>query len=201
VSIALLADAPSRIVTRAGACPGDRLYVTGTLGDAALAVRLLRARRGARAPGALLCRFREPTPRLRAGRLLTELGIVSAMIDVSDGLVQDVGHLCAQSQVGAVIHAAAVPRSPAYRRLAPDATGAPPLALHGGEDYELLCTVPKRNVKRLERHQAQLGCPITCIGEMSATRRLTLVDESGRTGMLESTGYDHFRSSVQRRAQ
>jgi thiamine-monophosphate kinase len=190
VSIALLGSASKRIVTRQGAHPGDHVYVTGTLGDAALAVRCLR--RGAAPPAAaLLRRFREPTLRLRAGRLLVESGLVSAMIDVSDGLMQDLGHICEQSHVGAVLRTAAVPLSRMYRRLCGSDDR---LALRGGEDYELLCTVPERNVSTLQRQQARLGCPITDIGRITNGRRLRLVDANGRTMQLDAGGYDHFRA-------
>ena len=134
ISVALLADAPGRVVTRQGAQVGDRVYVTGSLGDAALAVRLMRRGRRARPPRHLLNRFREPSPRLRAGRLLVEAGVVSAMIDVSDGLVQDLGHICVESHVGAVVEIARVPLSAAYR--ATNGTNAR-LALHGGEEIIL----------------------------------------------------------------
>jgi thiamine-monophosphate kinase len=188
VSVTLLGDAPRRIVTRRGARRGDRIYVTGTLGDAALGVRLLRHRH-AQSPAHPIRRFREPAPRLRAGRLLVESGIVSAMIDVSDGLVQDLGHICAASRVGAVVRTADVPRSPAYRRVLGDSDT---LALSGGEDYELLCTVPKPNVKRLERQRARLGCPITCIGEIAGGGGIRLLDPQGRARTLDFKGYDHF---------
>jgi len=193
VAIALLGDAPKRLVTRQGARVGDLVYVTGTLGDAALAVRLLRAARAV--PRSVIRRFREPTPRLQAGRRLVESALVSAMIDVSDGLVQDLGHLCAESRVGACIDASAVPRSPAYR----EALGAAdPLALHGGEDYELLCTVPERNVDRLERRRAQLGCALTRIGRITADGGVRVVDAAGRQVALGAAGFDHFRSGLQR---
>jgi thiamine-monophosphate kinase len=192
VSVSVLAEAPARIVARRGAHLGDRIYVTGTLGDAALGVRLLRAR-GAGSNTRPLRRFREPAPRLRAGRLLVESGIVSAMIDVSDGLVQDLGHLCRESAVGALIHAERVPLSTTYRVL----LGAGDLlALHGGEDYELLCTVPERKVKVLERNRARLGCSITCIGEIAGHRGVRLVDAAGRRVALPRAGYDHFRGPV-----
>ncbi len=192
VSIALLADAPTRIVTRQGARRGDRVYVTGTLGDAALGCRTLRGGTSRAATHATR-RFREPSPRLRAGRFLVESGIVSAMIDVSDGLVQDLGHVCEESAVGAVIHTAAVPRSAAYRA----ALGADDLlALHGGEDYELLCTVPERNVKRLERSQARLGCSVVCIGAITAERRIRLLGPDGQAQALATAGYDHFRGPI-----
>jgi thiamine-monophosphate kinase len=191
VSVALLADSPKRIVTRQGARPGDRVYVTGTLGDAAAAVRLFGARGSERRAAALIRRFREPAPRLRAGRLLVESGIVSAMIDVSDGLLQDLAHVCDESRVGARINVAEVPLSTAYRGILCDSDS---LALHGGEDYELLCTVPERNVKRLERTQARLGCPITLVGEITAGRGIRLVGSGGRMLRLPAAGFDHFRT-------
>jgi thiamine-monophosphate kinase len=189
VTIALLADAPKRIVTRRGARRGDRIYVTGSLGDAALGCRALRegVRRGT-TPA--IRRFREPCPRLRAGRVLVDAGIVSAMIDVSDGLVQDLGHICAESGVGAVIHTSRLPLSASYRAVL---RGDDALALHGGEDYELLCTVPERQVKRLEHAQTRLGCPITCIGEIVAGRRIRVKRPDGQDVIPTAQGYDHFR--------
>jgi thiamine-monophosphate kinase len=189
VSIALLADAPRRRVTRQGARPGDRIYVTGTLGDAALAVRALSARR--QPPSGARRRFAEPPLRLRAGQYLVEAGIVSAMIDVSDGLLQDLGHVCTQSRVGARVDASRIPVSATYRR-ALDADVA--LALSGGEDYELLCTVPERNVPKLERSAATLGCPITCIGEVVRGHSVRVRNADGRLRRGGATGYDHFRS-------
>jgi thiamine-monophosphate kinase len=195
VCIALLAEAPQRIVTRRGASQGDRIYVTGTLGDAALGCRVLR---GGCSGGMVQAtrRFREPSPRLLAGRLLVDSGIASAMIDVSDGLVQDLGHICEQSRVGAVVHTDRVPLSTAYRA----ALGCHDLlALHGGEDYELLCTVPERQVKRLERVRARLGCAITWIGQVAAGRRLRLLGPDGHAVHLTAGGFDHFQSRPGRR--
>ncbi|MFI5396118.1 MAG: thiamine-phosphate kinase [Candidatus Binatia bacterium] len=188
VSIALLGEAPKRIVTRQGARPGDWIYATGTFGDAALGVRLLR-RGGTRRRAAYpVRRFREPSPRLQAGRLLVSANIVSAMIDVSDGLIQDLGHICRESQVRAEIQTDQIPLSAAYRAaLGPDRS----LALHGGEDYELLCTVPERNVKRLQGLQARLGCSITCIGRIARGHGVHLTGTGGTRS--EAGGYDHFR--------
>jgi thiamine-monophosphate kinase len=184
VSVALLGNAPGRLVTRRGARAGDRIYVTGTLGDAALGVSLLRSGSAARFATAVTQRFREPSPRLQAGRLLAQTGIVSAMIDVSDGLAQDLRHICEESQVGAEVNSNEVPLSAAYRAAGGDRS----LALHGGEDYELLCTVPERNVKRLQRIQTRLGCPITWIGRITRGRGVRVAGATVSRG-----GYDHFR--------
>ena len=188
VSVALLAEAPRRIVTRQGARREDRIYVTGTLGDAALGCRALGRSRGNEQA---IRRFREPSPRLRAGRVLVESGIASAMIDISDGLVQDLGHICEQSHVGAIVHTDRIPLSATYRAT----LGRHDLlALHGGEDYELLCTVPERQVKRLERVRTRLGCAITWIGEIAAGRRIRLLGPDGHAIRLTAGGFDHFQS-------
>lgn len=189
VSIALLGDAPTRLVTRQGARAGDHVYVSGTLGDAAAGVRLLRAGTASKAAATTIRRFREPTPQLHAGRLLVRAGVVSAMIDVSDGLLQDLGHICEESRVGAEIDARLVPTSTAYRATLND----PSLALSGGEDYELLCTVPERNVTRLQRMQGQLGCPMTCIGRITGGRRVRVVGAARGFRATRGAGYDHFR--------
>ncbi len=186
VSIALLGEAPARLVTRQGARAGDRVYVTGTLGDAAAGVRLLQAGTGTGKAATLIRRFREPVPRLRAGSRLAQAGLVSAMIDVSDGLLQDLGHICKQSRVAAEVDARHVPTSAAYRAIVKD----PSLALRGGEDYELLCTVPERNVRRLQRMHARLGCTLTCIGRVTRGRGVRVVGDSTRA---HPPGYDHFR--------
>jgi thiamine-monophosphate kinase len=165
--------------------------VTGTLGDAALGVDALRDGRHDPRAAYLIRRFRAPSPRLQAGRSLVESGIVSAMIDVSDGLVQDLGHICHESRVGAQIHGARLPLSEAYRAAS---RADNRLALQGGEDYELLCTVPERRVDLLERTQARLGCRITWIGVITAGRKVRILDPSGETLRLGTAGYDHFRS-------
>jgi thiamine-monophosphate kinase len=186
VTVTLVGAAPPRPLTRAGARPGDVLYVTGTLGDAALGVRQLRRSSAARGPQ--VARFRRPLARLAAGALLARRRIASAMIDVSDGLLQDLGHLCAASRVGARLELARLPCSAAVRRAGLG------LALAGGEDYELLFSVPPRRAAALTRHAAALGCRITRIGVCTARRDgLRVVDAHGRALSSQSAGHDHFR--------
>ncbi len=185
VCVALIGAAPPRPVRRTGARVGDRLYVTGALGEAALGRRLLARRRAAR--GTAVDRFRAPTARLDAGSLLARHRLASAMIDVSDGLLQDLGHLCAASGVGAAVELARLPISPAVRRAGID------LALYGGEDYELLCAVPPRREAALRRIAARLDCPLTRIGVCTARAAGVRLIGEGGGARRAATGYDHFR--------
>lgn len=180
ITVLLVGEASRRVVTRAAARAGDGLYVTGTLGGAGLAVRRLAARRRGRLP--------DPPLRVHAG---TQLALVAhAMIDVSDGLVQDVGHLCAASRVAAEIDAAALPLAAALRGMPPARALA--LAATAGEDYELVAAVPAKSERVLAR--LRLGCALTRIGRLVAgPPAVRLRDAAGRTVALGRTGYDHFR--------
>jgi thiamine-monophosphate kinase len=161
-----------RALTRAGARPGDRIFVTGTLGGAALAVA--RAARGARVRVA-------PEPRLAAGIALTRLRGIGGCIDVSDGLVADLGHLLRASRVGAEIDPARVPR-PAGFAAACERAGADPerLALAGGEDYELLFTLRSR--LSAAAVQRRLGVRVTEIGAITGVRGLRGLPAASRRG-------------------
>jgi thiamine-monophosphate kinase len=185
LSVTLLGAAPRRPVRRSGARSGDLLFVTGTLGEAAAGLR--RLQRDSAARGAFVRRFLEPRPRLRAGELLAAEGVASAMIDISDGLLQDLRHLCAASGVGAEVEAGAVPCPP---RLGRRALG---LALAGGEDYELLFTVRQRDLKRLATLHSRLGCRLTRIGRIvSKSAGLQVLDARANEMNIEELGFDHF---------
>ncbi len=200
LSVTLVGVAPQGgAIRRAGARPGDRIYVTGTLGDSALGLALLAC--GRRLPKALgpeatlLRRHLDPTARLVEGAALGKGRLASAMIDLSDGLAADLGHVCDESGVGARVELARLPRSRAYRalaqRLAPDDPEAP--AVGGGEDYELLFTVPASRVAALER--AVRGWPArpSAIGEIRPRREgLVLVREDGRPYRPRRAGFTHF---------
>jgi thiamine-monophosphate kinase len=188
VSVTLIGESPPRPALRSGARPGDLLYVTGTLGEAALGLEMLRRNAGAR--GEPVRRFREPPKRLRAGALLARSGYASAMVDVSDGLLQDLGHLCRASGVGARIEACLLPASPSVRRAGLS------LLLAGGEDYELLCAVPARRQERVERLERRLGCRLTLIGSCVPARHgVRVLDERGRSLGDGRAGFDHFAAA------
>lgn len=185
VTVALVGDAPPRPLTRTGAQVGDRLGVTGRLGEAALAVRELR--RGRIPRGRPIRRYREPTPRLGFGAALARGSLASAAIDVSDGVLQDLGHLCRASGVGARVELEALPCSTRIRRF--DLR----LALTGGEDYELLCAVPPRHCRTVERLARARGCGLAWIGncvEWGAGVRV--IDGRGRVLSVAAAGHDHF---------
>ncbi|XXF77391.1 thiamine-phosphate kinase [Myxococcaceae bacterium GXIMD 01537] len=168
-------------LTRSGARPGDLLYVSGTLGDARLGLEHLRAGRRRSAP---ILRQRRPTPRVRLGRLA--LRHASAALDISDGLAQDLGHLCQSSRVGAHLELGQLPLTRAVR----EALGAEG-ALAGGEDYELLLTVPPGRTASFERACARAGERVTRIGKVTSQRKWAIQSE---TGVLvpPPKGFDHF---------
>jgi thiamine-monophosphate kinase len=177
--------APERALRRSGARPGDAICVTGTLGDAALALRTPQVPDATEA-AFLLERLQRPTPRVATGRAL--LGLATAAIDISDGLAADLGHVLAASSVGATVELAALPLSHPVRRLADDGDWTLPLA--GGDDYELCFTVPEGRLAELDRLDLDVG--ITCIGTIEAEPGLRLLASDGSPYELLQAGYDHF---------
>lgn len=184
-----------RVVYRSGARPGDRLLVTGTLGDAAAGLAVLLGQAPADVPGAnvLVSRQQLPTPRVDAGRAIARAGLATAMIDLSDGLASDVVHLVEASHLGAVVRAEAVPLSPQIRELA-RATGRDPLdwALHGGEDYELLLAAPPDRADDLVAAVQAVGVPLTDVGEVVAEPGIWLQRRDGRREPLGTAAWQHF---------
>lgn len=181
--ILVLGYAPAgAAVQRGGACSGDRIYVTGELGGSASILQKLYA--GRKVAAKKSSRHFYPIPRLQAARWLRQKKIPSAMIDLSDGLSVDLAHICEESRVSAAI----------YEENIPVARGAEPgLALHGGEDYELLFTAPASS--KVPSRIA--GVPVTLIGEVhagvSGGPHVQIFDKSGRHQRLRPAGWQHFR--------
>jgi thiamine-monophosphate kinase len=185
ITVAVIGEAPARPVRRDGARPGDRLFVTGELGGAALGLRLLKRPRSIRNGARAVWRWRHPVARVRAGLALARGRLATAMIDVSDGLLIDLGRVCEASETGAVIRAASLPIAPALRAL--PARTARRLALAGGEDYELLFTVPPRQAAALAAAHGALGCRVTHIGEIVRGAGVHVVGARDARG-----GHQHF---------
>lgn len=178
------------ILTRSAAKPGDKVAVTGELGAAAAEVRMLN-RKLQFSPEAAACfkkAFLRPYPRIAEGQLLVEQEVKTA-IDISDGLIQDLSHICKASQVGARIEIDRVPIQPEVRANFGDS--ALELALSGGEDYELLFTASTEVIDKVKK---AVPCPVTIIGEIVAdkTGEITLVDKKGEPFNLGKTGWEHF---------
>ena len=198
ISVTVLGEVEKKnLLSRAGARPGDRVFVTGTLGGSAAGLEILKnmARgKGEKGKGEearrLIAEHLRPVPRTAEGRAIARSGCASAMIDISDGLSSDLAHICEQSGVGAEIHSDRIPLSPALLKLSSGLT-MPLLnyALSGGEDYELLFTVPPGKLKKLQ----SLHIPVTEIGAVKRRKALMLVDDTGRKNTLQATGYEHFR--------
>jgi thiamine-monophosphate kinase len=201
LNVALLgAVEPGRAVRRSGARAGDGLYVTGTLGASAAGLRLLRrgvrtgkGRTGRGAAAALRAHL-DPEPRVVAGRLLGLTGLAAAMIDLSDGLWQDLPRLCAASGTGAVVEEAAVPVSPAATALLGRA-GARRGAIVGGEDYELLFAARSGLEAQVAHLARRIRLPMSRIGQIVSRRRgVRLLTRSGRYVPFADLagGFRHF---------
>ncbi|MGH7932395.1 MAG: thiamine-phosphate kinase [Candidatus Binataceae bacterium] len=192
ITIALFGDAGAAVLRRDTARPGDEIYVTGTLGDAASGLRVLSGRlrpRGATREF-LIDRYRNPIARLKAGQRLTRIRPTPAAIDISDGLWQDLGHILERSGAGAEIDSAAIPLSPAYRAAVGDDAE---LALGGGEDYELLfCVRPGLSGRALTR---RLGVAVHRIGKITRGNRAILLGGTGarRRSAPRVAGWDQLR--------
>ena len=180
ITTTVIGTAPARPMTRSGARPGDGLYVTGTLGSAALGLELLQRGRPELAP-AHVARWRVPTARITEGSIAAEQA--HAAIDVSDGLLQDLRHVCEASRVGCTIELAALP-VPDEAALAQDlGLDLTRLALRGGEDYELLIAAA----------EPPEGSNLTRIGTFSAERGLRVLGPSGAVSSADPVGFDHFQ--------
>jgi thiamine-monophosphate kinase len=180
-------------VLRSSARPGDILFASGRLGEAELGLRRIRGnKQPANRRDPLLRKHLYPEPRLALGRWLAESRLVSAMMDLSDGLSTDLPRLCAASGVGARIFAAKIPMIELPKGAREGAQGALELAVHGGDDYELLFTVPQRKRTRIPRSIG--GLSITAIGQITREQTLLLVHDDGHEAPLPNRGWDPFRS-------
>ncbi len=195
MNVTVVGDVPTgRAVVRSGAGPGELIYVSGRLGEAELGLAVLRQSRRRGNPKNLLTKKHlYPEPRLALGQWVREKRLASSMMDLSDGLSSDLWRLCAASGVGARLESRTLPRLQNADMARKHGLDPLRLALHGGDDYELLFTVPLRKRKLLPR--AFQGIPLTPIGTITKQSKLVLRDENGREQLLTAGGWDPFRKS------
>ena len=198
INVTLLGEGKKgKLVFRDGAKVGDDLYVTGTLGDSLLGLKIAQEKRKGRVSREekyLLNRHFNPTPRVREGRTLGEKRLAHSMIDVSDGLLSDLGHICEESRVGARLWVERLPLSRSLRAAAGKRESASwQMALQGGEDYELLFSASPKNGPRIQALGRKWKCGITRIGRIEPAESGVVIE--GRSGPVDPClfkGYDHF---------
>jgi thiamine-monophosphate kinase len=198
ISIAAVGEMPEdEVLYRGGARPGDLLFVTGTLGDSLAGLRIIKGECTAPEPvrSELIRAHHLPVPFLEAGRAVARSRLASAMIDLSDGLVADLGHVCEESGTGAEIRIDLLPVSGPVKALA-QVNGLDPLelALWGGEDYRLLIAVPRRDRRRFEEmFRENAPCRVYPVGEILKERGIRILDSMGGEFKQRGMLFDHFK--------
>jgi len=199
ISVTIMGEQhPERVIRRSGARPGDEIWVTGTLGDAALALTLLENNscscHGEGDNAYLVSRLLDPTPLSVAGQALADSGLVSAMIDVSDGLLADFGHISEMSGVGGVLHLDRLPISATFRRTASRFPAFPyHLVLSGGEDYELAFTASPGNHEKIADLMKNCGIEATPVGIVTNSSQVLVIQPDGNGYDQQVTGFTHFK--------
>ena len=196
LSVTALGEVASgRALRRDQARPGDRIYLSGSLGDGALGLALQQGKLEGlsdRHRAALIARYRLPQPRIGLGRALSERGLARVAIDLSDGLAADLGHVLAASGVAGEIDGQSLPLSEAARAALALSPESLTLILSGGDDYELLFTAPAEQASAIAALAEALGLALTPIGEIKAGQGLTIRDRAGRPIELKDAGWTHF---------
>lgn len=193
--VTILGEVPAgKALTRAGATPGDDIYVSGTLGDAAYAVAAMAGRTARDGEGfeAARARLETPVPRIALGIALR--GVATAALDVSDGLTGDLAHILERSHVGATVELKAIPRSETLAHMHNGAERALALSwvLAGGDDYELCFTAHRDKAAKVAAIATETGVPITRIGSITAAAGLVVIDERGAALPELPPAFDHF---------
>ena len=177
-------------LTRAGARPGDSIYVTGTLGDAALGLRCLQQVDKYTCDTHALNRLNRPSPRIKIGQAIRD--IASACIDISDGLLADLGHILTASQMGARLHRNHIPLSETMKALCTEDEDHYAMVLAGGDDYELCFCVSPDKASELDTIAAEHGVGLTRIGQVESQPGLRLYDGEKICKVNYQPGFEHF---------
>jgi thiamine-monophosphate kinase len=196
INICLLGEGIKKdLLFRRGARVGDDLFVSGTLGDAALGLRILQEKGKIKGAEGLIKKHLSPRPRIELGQVIAKHHWATAMIDVSDGLLIDTSHLLQESGVGARVWESRIPLSRLYRKWIGHFSRDPfQLALSGGEDYELLFTAPPELGERISSLGRSLGIPVTRIGEILPIKKgLRIIKTDGKDDFPSRLGFEHFK--------
>lgn len=199
INISLIGDAKEKeVIYRSGARPGDKVYLTGNVGDSAAGLNILK--NDISPPSSIGSHFikvhNEPKPLIETGRIIATSGLASAMIDLSDGLLSDLWHICKESGVGAMLFRSKIPLSSELKLLASLADFNPlDIALSGGEDYLLLVTVPEEKIQDLELlFKDKKPSPLYLIGEIREKEGIGMVNDDGSIEEIVLRGFNHFIS-------
>jgi len=196
INITVMGDAPEdEVLYRHGASHGDLIFVTGTLGNSAAGLQLILENYSVpqKTADVLIKAHHLPTPFLEIGRLIARSRLASAMIDLSDGLISDLDHICRASGVGASLNKNALPISDELQRFAKINHLDPyEISLMGGEDYRLLITVPRSNAWAFKQIISKEMDPIYQIGEITHGSKIEITGLNGRVIQLKGKGFDHF---------
>lgn len=194
ICVQIMGEVPAgKALRRSGARPGDEIWVSGYLGHAALALAHEQKRIRLEPEEIRIClpALLEPVPRVELGQALT--GLAHSAIDISDGLVADLGHILESSGVGATIQISKTGYSAVMKKYLPGSLALGCL-LAGGDDYELCFTAPASQHETIALSGRRLAVPLSCIGHITAGTGLTVLDEKNESIMLDVKGYDHFRA-------
>jgi thiamine-monophosphate kinase len=197
VNVCLIGEADEReVLYRSGSRPGDKIYLTGVVGDSGAGLAILK---GEITPpessgNHFLMAHNQPEPLIETGRAIAASRLASAMIDLSDGLLADLGHIAEESGVGALLYENKIPLSRELRGLSDHAHRTPlDFALSGGEDYVLLVTVPAENIRAFERVcKKESPSPLFQVGEIQEEKGIRIRHEDGSVEGVAHKGFDHF---------
>lgn len=195
ISITLIGKAKKKsVIYRNGAKNSDLIYVTGYPGESALGLLMLKKNKDSFKRHSAIKKHLDPCPRIEIGKTLAKKNLANSMIDISDGLFADLGHITRQSKKGAQLYLSQIPLSTSYKKKCPtflkDIYNP---ALFGGEDYELLFTSDAHNKIKIKNLSKKLGVPITCIGKITeAPKDIIVLDSSNKKMKIKNNGYKHF---------
>jgi thiamine-monophosphate kinase len=194
INVALVGEArEEEVLYRAGARKGDVIFLTGAVGASAAGLDSLLSNRSCDGQEALLDAHQDPYPHVRQGRIIAGQGVAHSLIDVSDGLAGDLGHICTESGVGALLEEEKIPTTRPFRDYCERfGLGVMKLALHGGEDYVLLGTVPEASAGKLGKALESDGCDFFPIGRIVDEPGIQLFAPDGSARKIVASGWDHF---------